>query len=109
MSDLPLNRSLSLIQELDEVLRTAHQNYYRTNDELKKYAGKILKGDELKQAEELAINMEMIFRADMEPIANFISVRSKDLLQISHKHQEWREANIKANENTSIIDPNAVH
>lgn len=101
--------SLDTVQALDELLKSAHEKYYKTNEELKKYSGRLLKGDELKQAEEAAIRMEMIFRYEIEPIGNFISLRSAEILKMAHHHQEWRDANIKINEKPSILDPNLVH
>ncbi len=103
------NKSVDLIQELDAHIIKSYQDYYQANEDLKKFGARILKGDELKEAEELAIKMEMIFRYEIEPIGKFISLRSGDIIKMSHNHQEWRAANIKANEKPSILDPNLVN
>jgi len=103
------NKSIDAVHHLDALLKKSYEHYYQINEELKKFSGRLLEGEELKAGEELAIQMEMIYRKEIEPVASFIALRHPDILKMAHNHGEWRTANIKANERPSILDPNLVH
>lgn len=97
-----------LTNKLFEIMDAAHKEYYAANDVLKKYAGRVLNGEDLKSAREAAIAIETIYRERMDPIFKFISTHHPYASQTAYQHYDFLQQNKQANDpaQAKIFDPN---
>ncbi len=79
-----------LVKELDTKLKEANAEQVRLHSELVPLANRLIEGDELKRAEEIAIRIQESYN-EMHPALNFIGGYYKFACDFAKSHQGWVE------------------
>ena len=100
----------ALLNRLFEIMQEGHEKYYAQNEILKKYAGRMIKGDDLISAQNAATAMNEVYRDFLDPIFKFVSLHHPYANQVAFDHYEFNQQNKLANEKiqSSILDPYGI-